>query len=58
VWIKVNDNIIFQRFLKPRSEEIEEAAKIGFNATMQFLLQYEQIKKQLAAEDLKGTGIY
>ena len=58
IWIDVNDMTIYQQLLKPRSEEIEKAVKIAIRTTLQFLHQYDQDKKQLAGEDMAGSGIY
>jgi len=58
IWINLNEMIIYQQLLKPRSEEIEEAAKSGVATTLQFLYQYQQDQKQLDGGDMSGSGIY
>ncbi len=58
ITVKVNDLQAFRRFLKPRYEEIETAAITAVQMVQQVLLNYEKIQKDLAGEDLKGTGIY
>lgn len=56
--ILVNEIIVYQNFLQPRAEAIENAANQGVECTLQFLRQNEQEKKLLSGEDLKGTGIF
>jgi len=58
VQIKVDSNVVWDRALKPRGEEIEEAAKEATVATKEFLDNYEEYKKQLGGEDMKGDGIF
>lgn len=56
--ISVNDTEIFQRFLQPRIEIIEEMAQQGVYVTINFLENYEQIQQELQGDDLRGSGIY
>jgi len=56
--ISVDDWTIYQSMLKPRSVEIEEAAKVGVQRTLQFLYRYDRDKRQLAGEDMVGSGIF
>lgn len=58
IWIEVHEMKIYENVLKPRTEEIEEAAQLGIEATQQFLFQYTQDQKQLGGEDMRGTGIF
>lgn len=58
VSVTVNDLVAYQSFVKPRYEEIEKAARDAISHSRQLLLNYEQIKKSLEGEEMKGTGIY
>lgn len=58
VSVTVNDLVAYQSFVKPRYEEIEEAARVAISLSRQLLLNYEQIKKDIEGEEMKGTGIY
>lgn len=55
VWVDVNGTTIWNKVLRPRSAEIEEAAKEAIETTKQYLVNYEQY--QFQSEDLVGTGI-
>lgn len=55
VWVDVNGTTIWNMVLRPRSAEIEEAAKEAIETTKQYLMNYEQY--QFQSEDLVGTGI-
>lgn len=55
IWIDVNGTTIWNQVLRPRSAEVEEAAKGAIETTKQYLANYEQY--QFQSEDLVGTGI-
>ena len=56
--IKINETLVFQSFLQRRDEAIEQLAHNASKRVLQYLLQYEEIQKQLGGNDLKGNGIY
>jgi len=56
--IKVSDNEIFQQFIQPKQENIEEMAQYGVELTMNYIQNYEEIEKSLQSNDMKGTGIF
>lgn len=58
IFVMVNDLICYQSFVKPRDEEIEQAAKSAILSATRILLNYEIIKADLEGRELKGTGIY
>ena len=58
ILIKVNGNYIFQKFIQPRYETIKTNAEQGTEYAFSYLVNYQQIQKDLQGEDLKGTGIY
>ncbi len=58
VTIKINDNEIFQQILQPRYDVIEAMAQYGVELSFNYIQNYEAIQKQLAGDDLKGSGIF
>ncbi len=58
VTIKINDNEIFQQILQPRYDVIEAMAQYGVELSFNYIQNYEAIQKQLAGEDLQGSGIF
>ncbi len=58
VTIKINDNEIFQQILQPRYDIIEATAQYGVELSFNYIQNYEAIQKQLAGDDLKGSGIF
>ncbi len=58
ITITVNDYDIFQQFLQPKYDAIEEMAEYGLQAAGSFLANFEEVQKELQGDDLKGTGIY
>ena len=55
IWINVNEAKVWSKILRPRSAEIEEAAKEAVEVTREYLINYEQY--QFETEDMVGTGI-
>ncbi len=55
VQVDVNERTIWNSMLRPRSEEIEEAAQQAMEVTKEYLINYE--KYQMKTPDLVGTGI-
>lgn len=58
VLIQVNETVIYQNRLKPNTLEIEEAAQSAISIVYNYLVNYEEYKKQLSGDDLKGSGIF
>lgn len=58
-WVRVDidTKTVWEKVLRPRSEEIEEAAKEAVEATKEYLEQYEETKRKLEGGDLIGSGI-
>ncbi|MBZ9577841.1 hypothetical protein KJA13_02275 [Patescibacteria group bacterium] len=57
IQIKVDTTMVWSKVLKPRSEEIEEAAKQAVEVTKGFLSRYEEYKRELEGPDMVGSGI-
>jgi curli production assembly/transport component CsgE len=58
IWITVNETMVYQNVLRPRYDVIEDASRIGINATQQFLYRRSQDQRQLLGQDMSGTGVY
>ena len=58
ITVIINDNIVFQQFVQPRYDKIEEAVSISLDYVNNYLNFYIQIQNELQQEDMKGTGIY
>ena len=58
ITIAVNDDLVFQKFVKPRYEELEENVKLAVNNVFNYLVYYDQIQSELQNEDIEGSGIY
>ncbi len=56
--VKIDDTEIFQQFLQPRLELIQELAVYAAQYTAEYISNYENIQKDLQGEDLIGSGIY
>jgi curli production assembly/transport component CsgE len=58
VEISINDLKVFESFLQPRYDILEETATQAIDITLQYILNYEEVVKELSGEDLSGSGIY
>ncbi len=62
-WIQVEVNakmtpiIVWSKVVRPRSEEVREAAKKAVEATKEYLYRYEEYQEELGS-DMVGDGIY
>ncbi|GAB2488941.1 MAG: hypothetical protein EP311_00520 [Cytophagales bacterium] len=56
--ISINEILVFQAFLQPRTDYIEELALQSIGITQQYLVQYEQLVRELDGEERKGSGIF
>ncbi len=58
VIVTIEENVVFQRFVQPRIDEIEENSLEAVQLATQYLENYQTVQKQLQVDDLIGTGIY
>jgi|APTNR8051073442_1049403.scaffolds.fasta_scaffold00032_175 curli production assembly/transport component CsgE len=58
VVITVNDLVVFESFLQTRYDYLENLAELAIEQTTAYIINYEEIIKQLEAADTQGTGIY
>ena len=58
ITIKVNDLEVFQNMLQPRISYLEELAAYAQQITVSYIINYQQIMKELDGDDRSGSGIY
>ena len=58
VTIKVNDLEVFQNMLQPRASYLEELAAYARQVTLNYIVNYQQIMKELDGDDRAGSGIF
>lgn len=58
VEIHINETLVFQSFLQPRSDIVEELAKQAVAQTTMYLVNYDAIIKQLGGDDRSGSGLF
>lgn len=56
--IRINETLVFQAFLQPRSDYLEMLAEQAVAQTKIYLENYEALLKQLEGADQSGTGIF
>ena len=56
--VKINETTVFQSFLQPRGDIVEQLAQQAVARTQLYLANYEELKRQLEGEDRSGTGIF
>jgi curli production assembly/transport component CsgE len=56
--IYINETMIFQSFLQPRADLVEELANQSIATTYMYLARYEEIVRELAGEERSGSGIF
>lgn len=56
--VSINETMVYQSFLQPRYEFIENIAIESITSTQFYLAQYEELIKQLGGEDQSGSGIF
>ncbi len=58
IQIKVNDFLVFENYLQPRADYLQELSSLAIQLTNQYITNYNEIQKELGSEDLTGSGIY
>lgn len=56
--IKINEITVFQSFLQPRADIVEQLAEYAVAQTQLYLANYEELMRQLEGEDRAGSGIF
>jgi curli production assembly/transport component CsgE len=58
VEISINELKVYESFLQPRYDILEETVAQAIDITLQYILNYEEVVKELSGDDLSGSGIY
>lgn len=58
ILISVNDLQVFDSFLQTRYDYLEYIAGAAIDQTTAYIVNYEEIVKQLGGEDVSGSGIF
>jgi curli production assembly/transport component CsgE len=58
IFVTVNDLEVFENIIQPRASYLEELAEYAQRITKQYILNYQQIIKDLDGDDRSGSGIY
>lgn len=58
ITIKVNELEVFKNMLQPRTSYLEELAAYAQRVTVNYIINYQQIMKELDGEDRTGSGIF
>ena len=58
VEIKINETTVFQSFLQPRGDIVEQLALQAVAQTQMYLANYEELMRQLEGDDRSGNGIF
>ena len=56
--ISINEILVYQSLLQPRSDIIEQLALESVGITQEYLIQYEQLVRELDGDERKGSGIF
>ncbi|MGY6520804.1 MAG: CsgE family curli-type amyloid fiber assembly protein [Mongoliitalea sp.] len=56
--VLINETMVYQSFLQPRLDYIEEIVVDSLAITQMYLAQYEELIRELDGEDRKGSGIF
>lgn len=56
--VLINDTPVYQSVLQPRQDVIEGLSIDAISTTQNYLVNYEEIIKQLNGDDMAGSGIF
>lgn len=56
--VVIDDDEIVKQFIRPNQEIIEATADYAVVVAKNYVLNYEDIKRQLEGDDVAGTGIF
>lgn len=55
IQVSINDNVVYQGVLQPRQDILEALTEEAVATTQNYLVNYEEITRQLNGEDLAGS---
>ncbi len=58
IWVNVNETTVFQNRLTPKADLIEETAQSAVSIVTNYLINLDQNQRQLAGDEMAGTGIF
>ncbi len=58
IWVNVNETTVFQNRLTPKADLIEETASSAVSIITNYLINLDQNQRQLAGDEMAGTGIF
>ncbi len=58
VSVSINEVMVYQQFIQPRLEVIEQMAGDAASAMTQYIQNYQEFQKQLGSDDQRGSGLY
>ena len=56
--VSINENVVYENVLQPRLDILEYMKDDAISATQMYLINYEEIMRELNGDDLSGSGIY
>jgi len=56
--VSINENLVYQAILQPRQDILEAMTSEAISMTQEYLVNYQEIMKQLNGDDMSGSGIY
>lgn len=56
--VSINENPVYQAILQPRQDIVEAMSFEAISTTQSYLVNYEEIMRQLNGEDMTGSGIF
>ncbi len=56
--VSINENVVYENVLQPRLDILEYMKEEAISATQMYLVNYEEILRELNGDDLSGSGIY
>lgn len=56
--VMINENVVYEALLQPRLDVIEYMTAEAVQMAQSYLINYEEINRELNGDDLSGSGIY
>lgn len=56
--VLINETLVYQSYLQPRLDYIEEIADNSIAITQMYLARYEELIRELDGDDRRGSGIF
>ena len=56
--VMINENVVYEALLQPRLDVIEYMTADAVQMARSYLINYEEINRELNGDDLSGSGIY